>query len=111
MIVLIIDLLIFALFGIPICLLQAFYDTCKFVANLYNKNLRLRYNDKQGMFLSYASVTEKLDAKFYHLFIRFLRQYPHKQATAKLLIQDLSEVLCIHKQIRTILFQTNEKGE
>ena len=96
------DWFIFFFCGIFIWLYQVVIDTVKFTSDLFNKNLSLKYNARNKIIIT--AKKSKLDPRFFKIFFLLLKQKKQNSIHSKKLIKELSKILCIEKQIHSLLF-------
>ena len=102
--VILVDILIFFIFGIVICLIQSVIDTFTFFQNLYDTNLLAKHRFENSFGVKIKQKYDDLNYNFYCFFLLFLKQYPKSQVYSKSLIKDLSASLQITNQIKKIIF-------
>lgn len=102
------DTVIFLIFGVIILIIQTWMDIVKFSDDLYNTNLIIKYDSDNSVGGMREKTLEDIDPRFYHLFLKFLKQYPLKEVPSKKLIKDLGEVFNIYHQIRGLIFHDQD---
>ena len=99
------DIMIFALWGGFILVGQVAKDTASFISDLYEDNLTLKFKTQYKK--SDPRLNTELDYKFFTLFLSFLHDQKQDSMPSKQIIKKLANVLNIEKQIYNLLYSNS----
>ncbi|CAI2386274.1 unnamed protein product [Moneuplotes crassus] len=107
-IVILVDLIIFLLFGVLILTVQCFIDFWHFLFDLYTDKLIGKYDNEK---IGHQELDQGyIDPEFYDLFLKMLEKYDTPHVSSKKVVRDLGEVLDLYSQLRKLIFYVPQSG-
>ena len=102
--IIMLDFTVFFLFGLIILFIRNIIDLIKFCKDLYSTEMVLKHDIEKGRNVVRSQINDEIDPNFYNLFLLFIKRVPYNQVITKKLINELGKILCIHQQMREIIY-------